>query len=163
MTTPRMLSVFFLLLAATASIPAQRVYWDEPRSLEQGNITFFEASSGGGLTVVVWQERDVDQSYLSLRSSRDMVDWSRNLRFSGPFEQETQDTPVFSLAVDGNGRILLAVVSGENEVTLMLSEDGGVSFSKSLLVSSLSHLSPRLFIRGGGRGFFLFMIHLLGP
>ncbi|HUV08551.1 MAG TPA: hypothetical protein VMX75_12525, partial [Spirochaetia bacterium] len=149
---------WLFFLASLIPSAAQRVYWDEPKILEAGNINFVQADSGGGLTAVAWQEFEGEKSYVSLRVSRDLVNWSSNRRFAGPFQREEKETPLFTLALDEEGRIYLALVPAENQITLMLSEDEGKTFMSGRLVSSPTILAPKLFIREGKRGLYLFTI-----
>ena len=138
---------------------SQAVYWAEPEVLEESNVRFMQADSGGGLVAIVWQEFSGEQSFLSIRLSRDLRTWTTHKRFAGPFRQEAQETPLFSLAVDDVGRIYLAIVSAPRRITLMVSEDTGKTFTTSQLESAFDIIAPKLFIRGGRQGLYLFAVH----
>lgn len=138
---------------------SQIVYWAEPEVLEESNVHFMKVDSGGGLVAIVWQEISGEQSYLSMRMSRDLRTWTAHKRFAGPFRQEAQETPLFSLVVDEAGRIYIAIVSAPRRITLMFSEDAGKTFTTSQLESSFDLIAPKLFIRGGHQGLYLFAVH----
>jgi len=137
----------------------QVVYWAEPEVLEESNVQFMQTGSGGGLVAVVWQEFTGAQSFLSMRISRDLRTWTVHKRFAGPFRQEAQETPLFSLVVDEVGRIYLAIVSAPRRITLMSSEDAGKTFTTSQLESTFDIIAPKLFVRGGHQGLYLFAVH----
>jgi serine phosphatase RsbU (regulator of sigma subunit) len=152
-------AVLIFLVWGLSSGWTQTVYWAEPEVLEEKNVQFLQADSGGGLVTLVWQEFIGEQSYLSLKVSRDLRKWISIRRFAGPFKQESQETPLFSLAVDNEARIYLAIASAPKRITLMISEDDGKTFSTTQLESSFDVIAPRLFIRGANRGLYLFVVH----
>ena len=157
---PIILVVFFPLIGAGA----QDLYWDNPELLETRGIRFPQAASGGGLAAVAWQEFTDVGIYLSLRTSRDMENWTKAVRFAGPFMNEeitaveAFETPIFSMTVDEDGSIYFAVATAADQLTLFYTEDEGETYSESIYKASTTMISPKLFTRGYDRGIILFVV-----
>ena len=99
----RLLAALALALQA-ALLTAQAAYWDNPRVLVADGARFPQAVSGGGLVAVVWQEFEANQIWLSLRTSRDLVTWNERRRFAGPYPNQGEQTPLFSVEADRQGQ-----------------------------------------------------------
>lgn len=147
------LYIFFLI---SSNIYSQQLFWAEPEVLQQRNVRFPQAQSGGGLVVVMWQEYDGNNIYLSYKSSRDLFTWKENLRFKGPYHYEGKEVPVFSFAMDNNACIYIAVANSEDRVLLMYSDDEGNTFTDKTVYSNVTIVSPRLFLKDSG-GLLLFV------
>ncbi len=142
-----LLFYFFLI---NSNVYSQQLFWAEPEVLQSRDVRFPMAQSGGGLIVVMWQEYDNGNIYLSYKSSRDLFSWNENLRFKGPYSYKGKEVPMFSFVVDAEANIILAVANSEDRVLLMLSEDEGNSFTQKTVYSSVTITSPRLFFSDGG-------------
>ncbi|MBN2552143.1 MAG: exo-alpha-sialidase, partial [Spirochaetales bacterium] len=166
--------VLLLLLFVFLSSPlvAQTYYWENPRALIPAAARFPMAGSGGGLVAVIWQVIEADpqgggQVYLSIQTSRDIRSWQRNDRFLGPISFEEQEVQLYSMAMDSDGIIYLAVAAGENRTELYRSTDQGQSFTLlSTIDAGAASLAPNIFLTDGGnlllfvaqeRGDFLFI------
>ncbi len=129
---------------------SQQLFWAEPEVLKYSKVRFPQAQSGGGLIVVMWQEYDDGNIYLSYKSTRDLFTWKENLRFKGPYPYKGKEVPMFSFTVDEESRIYVAVANLEDRVSLMLSEDEGNTFTEKSIYSSVTIVSPRLFLKNSG-------------
>ena len=112
--------------------------------------------AGGGLIAVVWQEfvqnaAGQREAWLTASVSRDAGQWRTNARFAGPFPRQEQETPIFSLAVDRGGRILIAAAAAERRTSILASRDGGQSFTQLASVEAFAtSLAPSLFVTSRG-------------
>src|SRR4030042_6714225 len=112
---PALLSLALLVLPARPAA-AQRLFWESPRVLVPSSARFPAAAAGGGLIAVVWQEFVQNAAgqlevWLTASVSRDAGQWRTHARFAGPFPRQEQEHPIFSLAVDRGGRLLIAGVA----------------------------------------------------
>jgi len=119
-------------------IVAQNFYWEKARIATDANkdCRFPEVLSStaksNGISAVFWQ--DVDKSkkeiYISMTSSYDGLNWTKNERFAGPYSYSGEIPQIYSAAQNSKGRIAVAVVSGTNQITVFMSEDFGKSFTE---------------------------------
>ncbi len=157
----------FLFLRLASPIFPQDLYWEDPEILVSSGGRYPQAQTGGGVTALVWQETVSrgsagGESFLSIRVSRDGKTWTENRRFAGPYSYLGNPSPIFSLAVNKEGTIHVAVLAGENTIQFLVSRDGGATFTTSSIKTVLpTTLAPRLFITGSG-GFLLFVTQELG-
>ena len=145
----RLLAALALALQA-ALLTAQAAYWDNPRVLVADGARFPQAVSGGGLVAVVWQEFEANQIWLSLRTSRDLVTWNERRRFAGPYPNQGEQTPLFSVEADQRGRLYVAVASSDRQTTVLYSADGGARFSITTVAAPVTTVGPRLSARADG-------------
>ncbi|HEQ70858.1 MAG TPA: exo-alpha-sialidase, partial [Spirochaetia bacterium] len=154
-----------ILLCLPRFLSAQEVYWERPEMLIPSGVQFIRAASNGTLGTVVWQDHvaqgpEGGEVYLSLLSSVDGIAWERSLRVIGPYAYQGKQVPLFSVRVDRNGRILIAVVTGETTVTVLSSADRGRSFREiSRITTRETLVVPSLFETS--RNEFLLLISFL--
>lgn len=128
-----------LLMAFIPSLAkAQNFYWEKPRIATDASkdCRFPEVlSSGaksGGISAVFWQ--DVDKAkkeiYISMTTSWDGQNWSKTDRFAGPYSYSGEIPQIYSAAQNSKGRIAVAVVSSTNQITVLMSEDYGKTFTE---------------------------------
>ncbi len=148
-----LLFVFYMVPVTAYTLD---IYWDRHEVIVPGNARFHKVSYGGGRTVLVWHEfvkQGTDRGivYLSMATSLNGKEWTRNERFAGPFDYAGDEVPVCSLAVKNSGDIYVAVSADENTVKLYSSYDGGRSFTEKTRNTSFTMtVGPRLFIRENG-------------
>jgi len=104
---------------------------------------------------VVPQGNNSGSIYLSLGVSTDGVAWTWHRRFFGPIPYsglEAGSEPlVYSMVIDGQGRIMVAATSAEREITILASSDGGQTFAPVARLSSQRALvAPSLFLTDAG-------------
>jgi serine phosphatase RsbU (regulator of sigma subunit) len=140
-----------LLFIISAVSHAQTLFWDDPRVLEERSARFPQAAAGGDLVVVVWQEFVQDEVYLSLSVEAGGEGRTVSRRFAGPFPYQGDEAPIFSLAVDPQERLYVAIAAADREILLLLSEDGGRTFRQTRVEAPVTALAPRLSMRADGR------------
>jgi serine phosphatase RsbU (regulator of sigma subunit) len=161
--------IFYCVVILFFMVPllvfSQSINWESPRILVKSGARFVSAVSGGGLIALVWEEfvyaeggGSGGEIYLSLWTTTDTSVWKKNERFAGPFYFTDKETQIYSLVVDANRDIYLAVISGERRTKLYHSEDGGLNFVSTEIIAGQATVSPRLFLREVGE-FFLFITH----
>jgi len=152
----RLLLALFLLALCALGVEAQRLYWEDPRVLVPDGARFPSAATGGGVIAVVWQELVQNEAgqrevWLTSAVSQDAAEFRTTRRFAGPFPSQEREAPVFALAVDKRGRILVAAVAAERKTTIFASQDKGVSYTALASVeASSTSLTPGLFITSRG-------------
>ncbi len=169
---PIIILLLLLFVNLCSPVGAQTYYWETPRALIPTAARFPTAASGGGLVALVWQVVETypqggGQVYLSIQTSPDVRSWQRNDRFLGPIIFEEQEVQLYSVAIDRNGMIYLAVAAGENRTEIYRSADQGQSFTMlSTIDEGTASLAPNIFLTDGGnillfvtqeRGDFLFI------
>lgn len=113
------------------------------------------------MTAVAWQEfeqtnGETGEITLSIFTKTEEGPWRENSSFAGPYTYTGKEAPIFSMAVDADGRILLAVSSNDRTVTVLSSPDSGESFSRIATISAdVTLVTPRIFKKSDG-GFLLF-------
>ena len=146
---------------------AQELFWERPDILEGRGVRFSSSSAGGGRMALAWEEvvpapgTNGGALYLSIGASGDGSTWTWNRRFYGPIPysglEPGSEPLVYSMTVDREGRILVAVTSSEKEITILSSTDDKVTFQPvARLSSQLATVAPNLFLTDGGR-FILFV------
>ena len=161
-TVRKPLLAFTLFLFAIFRVSAlSDIYWETPVPLAEGNGRFPIASYRDGLAAVVWQETAVGEDgalrvRLSMASKRGDADWRIRRSFAGPYIYSGNEPSVASLAIDGKGRILIAIAASPSSTEILASGDDGASFSRAVLDGgSESSIAPRLYVRADG-GYILF-------
>ncbi len=153
---------FALSLSILQGLFAQSLFWEAPKTLLESGARFPNAASGGNLIVVVWQEfipAEIGKGeiYLSCLVSEDAKNWRRSDRFAGPFSYQEREAPIYSLAVDDEGRIFLAIAASGNETAILSSVDRGETFRRLATVSAFATtVAPSLYLKSGG-GLLLFV------
>jgi serine phosphatase RsbU (regulator of sigma subunit) len=162
----RSLLIILGILFSGAAASGQDMFWEAPQVVEARGVKFSQSASGGGLAVIAWQELvsrggGRGDIYVRLVTTRDGVQWSRGQRVFGPIPYSSASPelqpPVYSMIVDARGRILIAAAVSENITAILVSEDGGATFTQTArLESTFASVTPNLFAASGGR-FLLFV------
>ncbi|HAK45128.1 MAG TPA: serine/threonine protein phosphatase [Spirochaeta sp.] len=156
------LLVLFLTLFHTSPVFAQDFYWEGEQSIVDSGAGFSQSAAGGNLIASIWQEKfnadeDGGEFYLSMVSSTNGEDWKMRNRILGPYNYTGNESYFFSLVIDDEGIITLAVSEDDNTVRLYRSSDGGASFSQIYSSDPFPvRISPRLSQREDG-GLILFV------
>lgn len=154
---PRALAVILLLFAPLATLSAELplIYWENPEVFIDGQARFPQTASGAGLEVLAWQEsrergENVEVS-ISMAVRQEGGAWEYRRRAAGPWVYAGAEPSMFSLAVDGSGRILIAVAAATARTELHVSSNAGRSFERVLFDTGAdSSLSPRISIASDG-------------
>ncbi len=157
--------LLLLMILPARMAEAQEFFWEQSARFVSGTARFPRAVSNGRMIAVVWQEtvgaaRGGGDTYLSIRVSRDGIAWHENVRFAGPFSFVKWEAPIFSLTLDPQDRILVAIASGENAARILASQDQGRSFQVISEVQAFSTITdPTIFAMAGG-GYLLFATYI---
>ena len=152
--------IIFISYAAAAS--AQDFYWEQQEVLVDNAAYFSRSAAGTELMAAVWQDRiretENGAEYgLSIITSTDGLEWKTSKRFLGPFSYTGKENFFFSLAVNKQDIIYLAVSNDDNSISLYQSSDGGTSFTENFRSDPFPvKTSPRLSLRSDG-GMILFV------
>jgi serine phosphatase RsbU (regulator of sigma subunit) len=132
----------------------------EPLSPEAGE--FPVTAFNGSLAVAAWQERVPFPGAsggitLSLAVKDGGEAWRVRRALGGPYPFFGLEPSIMSLSVDPRGRILLAAAASSARTEVLVSDDRGETFHRSLLnFGSETSLAPRIFSRPEG-GCYLFI------
>lgn len=150
--------IFSLLFCAMAD--AQNYYWESPRPLAEGLGRYPAALQVDGGVLVIWQESEISAGPNNLDSGRAWISrarysaesgWEIERRFSGPYEFKGQEPTLFTATAASPASIAIAVASGDGEIGLLFSSDGGRSFQKTVKPApSGTAVAPRIFPSGKG-------------
>jgi HAMP domain-containing protein len=159
MIRARWLTLIGLLAAFGPPALAQRLYWREPQAVLGPGTRFPSVVARGGLVAAVWQEMTPPRLLggggeirLSVATTRDLQQWNTTLRFAGPYEYQREEVAIYSLAVDRDGTVFVAILSGQSEVTLLRSRDAGRSFETlARLDAGATILTPTVSVTDSGR------------
>lgn len=146
------------------------LYWESPIRLSRGIGAYPQAIKTKNRISAIWQELSPDNGggavYLSM-ASFGPEGMTRKDRFAGPFRYEavgdkakgegSLNAPVLFSAAYNENKAIIAISSGEENINLYESSDGGASFSASkILKTDGPTVAPRVFAKGGG-GWYLFV------
>ncbi len=133
------------ILVMTAPIPAQTLYWDSPAVLDRQGVRWSSSATSAGTAILVWQEivptagKNEGVIYLSGATSVDGTTWTFVRRFLGPIKYSGvnpgQEPQFYSMAVNGSGRVLVAALTAEKEITV-LSADRTLAFQTIAKIST---------------------------
>lgn len=167
----RALLLLCAVILPTHAATAQDIFWERPQVLEDQQVRFSSSFAGDGRMAVAWEEvvpqgNGSGAIYLSLGVSRDGVTWTWHRRFFGPIQysglEPGSEPQVYSMVVDRDGRILVAVTSAEREITILASADPNLAFAPVAHISSPEPLvAPSLFLTETGT-FLLFTTQAAG-
>lgn len=154
--------------AQELSVEASGLFFENPRFLVEQNAYFPLALESGGTVYVVYQEvvrrgPESGEIYISIAASARGRSWEYRRRIAGPIAYDRESPPVvFSAEVDEDGNIYLALVDSPSETRIVVSSDGGESFSEAAtLETQVTSVAPRLFVSSDG-GLLLFVNQNVG-
>ncbi|MFW5727052.1 MAG: SpoIIE family protein phosphatase [Spirochaetia bacterium] len=152
-------ALLFLLSVPALSVYSQQLYWEEPSILVPENGRFPRVEQNGDTTAILWHEfrydgdEPVDMSVsLMLRSGRG--EWDVREQLLGPFEFVGDEVPFASLAVDSNGRVVVAAASSGRRIEVYAIDSPGADLRQLGLLGDAGgegvSVAPKLFHKQDG-------------
>ena len=141
---------------SSLSLFAAEFYWENPVTISSGDARFPTVSSNEkGLSAVIWQEV-VSGGKIYLSGKIFYENTAKEVsRFAGPFSYTGEVPNIFSVAVNNQGKIAVAVLSNKNAISVFSTENFE-SFNETVLQQdSASLVAPRIF-RTSNDDFMLF-------
>jgi hypothetical protein len=153
-----------LLLALLATAPGaslEELYWEAPAPFSPALGSFPVAAYTGQLAVIAWQEAESGAGGGHIRVSAAVKTpgnpWEIRRFIGGPYAYSGSEPAILSAAVDRQNRIFLAAAASSAQLELLVSDDGGRTFSVRHLDNQTdSAVAPRIFPMAGG-GYLLFV------
>ncbi|MBN2441297.1 MAG: SpoIIE family protein phosphatase [Spirochaetales bacterium] len=156
------LLILLFLLTFPIRLFSRDINWEDPEILIQSNTRFVNAASGGDTIALAWQEfvyqGNKAQTYLSLWTTQNTKEWIKNERFAGPFSFTDKETQIYSLSIDNEGNIYIAVSISEYKTSIFYSRDQGKTFVSTTITSTQTSLSPKIFTKENG-DFYIFIVY----
>ncbi len=159
----RLIRTSLLLCVILLPVPvlrAQEIFWERPQVSDDQQVRYSSSFAGDGRMAVAWEEivpqgNGSGAIYLSLGASRDGATWTWHRRLFGPIQysglESGSEPQVYSMVIDRAGRILVAVTSAEQEITILASSDSNLTFVPiARIPSQQSLVAPNLFLTDGG-------------
>ena len=165
MRRPSAVRIVLSLLLAIAAARAfgQALYWESPRVFVPQGMASSSSAAGPSIMTLAWQEirprsaadRTSGDIWLSLAVSSDGITWTNHPRFYGPIRYtgvtEGSEPRVYSMTVDSQDRIFVAVASSDREAVILQSSDQGATFRPLQRISARASIgAPNLFATSGG-------------
>jgi hypothetical protein len=164
-------AVLFLLALFPPGLGAlEDLYWELPAAFSGISGSFPVSASNGDLSVIAWQEPAVVSSggeespgiHVSLGLKSPGEPWRILPNVAGPYSYAGAEPAILSLALDKQGRIVIAAAVSTAQTELVVSEDLGQSFSSYRLdMGSEGSVAPRVAVRSDG-GYLLFVTRSFG-
>ena len=157
-------SCALLLLTTGTVLPAaEEFYWESPVVFSPAQGRFPVAAGNGTTSVVAWQESSGgtgENESLTVRVSvgvkRTGSPWRIRRNIGGSYTFSGAEPAILSAVVDGRGRILIAAAASSTETEVLVSDDGGETFSRHRVDGTAdTSLAPRIYVRSDG-GYLLF-------
>jgi hypothetical protein len=149
-----------LLVCSTTKAAARDFYWENPVRITDTDTRFPRAVTNGNSTYIFWQEVDTSSEniWLTCQYIDSSGTWQTNSRFAGPFRYSGDVPDMYSAAVSQSGRIAVAALSDVNRISIFISNNGAVSFTKTDLSRQEKPLvAPRIYTTKSGK-FILFTV-----
>ncbi len=149
---------FSILFLVAPQIFAQKLYWDTPRVVTPANVdcrfpsTVSGTSRRARTSAAFWEEIDKENKeiYLSVSTTSNGTSWSEGKRFAGPFKYSGTIPEIYSATINDTGKMVVAVLTGINEITVFSSNDGSNFSSTVLPPQELPLVGPRVFATSSG-------------
>ncbi|MCF7914690.1 MAG: SpoIIE family protein phosphatase [Spirochaetaceae bacterium] len=152
------------LMLSAATAHAQQLYWEEPEVLISEGGRFPRVEQNGGTTAILWHEfrydgeEPVDMS-VSLMVRTAQGDWDVHRRVIGPFDFVGDEVPFASLAIDRDGRVVVATASSGIRLELYELKGPGEQVRQLTTLGDRGgegiSVAPKIFYKEDG-GFLLF-------
>jgi len=141
---------------SSLSLFAAEFYWENPVTISSGDARFPTVSSNEkGLSAVIWQEV-VSGGKIYLSGKIFYENTAKEVsRFAGPFSYTGEVPNIFSVAVNNQGKIAVAVLSNKNAISVFSTENFETFNETVLQQDSASLVAPRIF-RTSNDDFMLF-------
>lgn len=162
----RSLLCFILLFFAATPFFAE-FYWETASPISNVDTRFPSTASYGNTSIVVWEEVEASSGggniWLSAQVSYDTggtIDSVPTLktisRFAGPFVYSGEVPNLFSVAINSQGTIAVAVQSSVSTISVYTSQKHSFTFTEQIIPKgALSLVGPRIF-RTSDDGFMIF-------
>ena len=157
---------FLFFLGFSALYGQTAFYWEAPGVFSSGPGSFPVSASCEDFTVIAWQETGTNRDstitadgtiYIQLAIKRPGQNWDFKGITGGPYPFSGTEPSILSMAIDRQGRIIIAAASSANQTEILISDNQGESFSGHRVnMGSESSVAPRIFVRGDG-GYLLFV------
>ena len=167
----RTLFALCAIILLTPSARAQDIFWEKPDVFPDQQVRYSSSFAAGGKMAVAWEEivpqgSGSGQIYLSLGVSTDGATWTYHRRFFRPIPysglEQGSEPLVYSMVIDRDGKIVVAVASAEREITVLASSDASLNFvTVAHIPSQLSVVAPSLFMTQDGM-YLLFVTQAMG-
>ncbi len=152
--------LFIFIFSLPLFLFSQDLYWEEPGLAVQSGAGFSQVVSSSENIHYFWQESvegaEKQEIFLSHISSTDGLNWEAKRQILGPFSFTGSEIQFYSVLVDNDDNILLAVSEPDNGIHIYKSDDGGKSFLQISETEKLpTRIMPRLSLTYNG-GYILF-------
>jgi len=146
--------LFFLIFTFCKIVPlsAFDFYWEDTVNLSSGEGRFPQSSSGKNLNIVVWEDieitgKDKGNIWLSAQIANNNENtWKTIKHFAGPYVYSGDVPNIFSVAINKKDVIAIAVKSASQQISSIVSSDGGHSFtSYDIFKTGESLIAPRIY------------------
>ncbi len=146
-------SLVMIFSLSTIKLYSQEYFWEDSLSFTTGDCRFPISIQSKNGTFVFWQEIDnaKNQIYISCRHYFSRDNFIDNKRFAGPFAYSGEVPDLYSVAISDNGTIVIPVASTNNRLSIFVSTNKGVSFSKKEIQSDSSIIAPRVYVTSKGK------------
>jgi HAMP domain-containing protein len=131
-------------------------YWENTEQLSSSESRFPQSSSGKDLNIVVWEDveitgKDTGNIWLSAQIANNSENtWKTVKHFAGPYVYSGNVPNIFSVAINKENIIAIAVQSGSQQISSIVSKDGGDSFkSYDIYKTGESLIAPRIYQSSG--------------
>lgn len=160
----RVLSIILLFLTIVLPGFGQSFFWENPQVFVPQGMTYSSSAAGKSIIALAWEEikpRSPNDGtsgdiYLSIAVSRDGISWKRHERYYEhpiPYTgmRPGNEPRVYSMTIDANDRILVAVCRTDHDTVILQSSDGGESFQQLHQLQSRTVTGiPNLFTTNSG-------------
>ncbi|OJF77086.1 MAG: hypothetical protein BKP49_02805 [Treponema sp. CETP13] len=156
-------AIFYFLAFAPLYLFSYDFYWENAEVISSSESRFPRAASYKDLNIVVWE--DIESTgdkqgniWLSAQvsSEANADSWVKIDRFAGPYSFSGSVPDIFSLAINQDSVIAIAVQSGDQKISSVVSTDKGKSFqSYEVYQTGDTLIAPRIY-RSANNTFTLF-------
>jgi serine phosphatase RsbU (regulator of sigma subunit) len=137
----------------------QSLFWEAPQPLATAPARFLASGSAGGTAAATWQEFVDGESgrevFVSVAWRPDDGGWQQTRRLLGPFAASEQEASIHSLLVTRAGEVVVAVLTGEQEVRVYGVEpstaDSLVATQLAVVLTIAPIVSPQIFATSDGQ------------
>jgi serine phosphatase RsbU (regulator of sigma subunit) len=157
--------LFLLILFLQGKLLAQvGFYWEQPE-IFSAKGSFPVSASNGEFSVIAWQESSGSDSAsegdgrisISLGIKIAGEEWQLRRNIGEPFTYSGTEPSILSIALDHEGRIIIAVAVSTTQTEILISGDQGKNFSRYWIDSGNENsVAPRIVVRSDG-GYLLFV------
>lgn len=143
----KLFSFFVLLILICQSAAASSFYWENPVSITNTNTQFPRTISTDKDSYIFWQEVDekTKSIYLTSRHYYSLTNYTEDKRFAGPISYTSEVPDLYSVTIQKNGAIAVAVLTNPYEISVFISRDGAKSFTTTKIKTNEIMVAPRIY------------------